>query len=189
MLVNLRWASEVLLVQRDAGFLTLMGLWLTDNADPDVPARSAIEAATRIPGARVISDAFWQDGADIYSQGAKGFPGLLATAGWVLGQPGVLAANIVIGAVGLLALYDLGRRLLTPRWALLPMAALALTTPMIYFSRTPFTEPTNIVLTFGGLAVLWTAYSDPRLWRFALGGGRLGGLGLYLSRLLAFDLG
>ena len=61
-------------------------------------------------------------------------------------------------------------------WALLPTAALALTTPMLYFTRTPFTEPTNIVLTFAGLAVIVgraapTADPDPPA---ALAGGMLG---------------
>ena len=178
VLANLWYASEVLLVQRDPGFLTLMGLWLSEHADPDIPARTALEVAAQLPGAQVTSDAFWQAGTDIYAQGAKTFPGLTALGGWLLGRPGVLAANLVIGGIGLLAVYDLARRVITPRWALLPMAALALTTPMIYFSRTAFTEPTNIVLTFGGLAVLWSAYRDPRLWRFGLGGAMVGATAL-----------
>lgn len=169
------WAAgEVLLVQRDPGFLTLEGLWLSTNADPDIPLRSAAEVAARIPELSVVSDAFWRAGDHLYAQGAKTFPGLIAMAGWVAGQPGVLAANLVIGALALLAVYDVGRRLIGPGWALLPMAALALTTPMIYFSRTPFTEPTNIVLTFGGLAVLWGAWRTPRLWPVALGCAMVG---------------
>ena len=49
-----------------------------------------------------------------------------------------------------------------------------MTTPMLYFTRTPFTEPTNIVLTFAGLAVAWDALRHPRTSRFALAGGLLG---------------
>ncbi len=168
--VNAWFAGQVLLVQRDPGFLTLAGLWLSGSADPDVPLRTAADVAARVPEVAVVSDAFWQSGDHIYAQGAKAFPGMLAMAGWVAGQPGVLAGNLVIGALALLAVYDLGRRLISPGWALLPMAALALTTPMIYFSRTPFTEPTNIVLTFGGLAVLWGAFAGRRLRPFVLGG-------------------
>jgi hypothetical protein len=171
---NAWFAGEVLLVQRDPGFLTLEGLWLSAHADPDIPLRSAAEVAARIPELSVVSDAFWRSGDHIYAQGAKAFPGLIAMAGWLAGQPGVLAANLVIGALALLAVYDVGRRLIGPHWGLLPMAALALTTPMIYFSRTPFTEPTNIVLTFGGLAVLWGAFRTPRLWPIALGSSMVG---------------
>ena len=127
---------------------------------------------------RVISDAFWRFGDEIHAQGAKTFPGLLAVVGWVFGLRGVLVGNLLIGALGLLAVYDVARRLIGPRWGLVPVAALALSTPMIYFSRATFTEPTNIVLTFGGLAVLWSAFRDPRLSRFALGGAMVGATAL-----------
>ncbi|HSO05039.1 MAG TPA: hypothetical protein VLQ92_11195, partial [Candidatus Limnocylindrales bacterium] len=177
-LVNLAFAGEVLLVQRDPGFLTLEGVWLTTNADPSIPIRSAAEVSAQVPDVGVISDAFWRFGDEIHAQGAKTFPGLLAMVGWVLGLRGVLIGNLLIGAIGLLALYDVARRLISPRWGLVPMAALALSTPMIHFSRSAFTEPTNIVLTFGGLAVLWSAFRDPRLSRFALGGAMVGATAL-----------
>lgn len=171
--VNLPWAAQVLLVERDPGFLTLTGLWLVDHASPDVPIRSAAEVAS-LPYVSVTSDAYWLQGDVLASQGAKAFPGLIAIPGWLLGQPGVLAANLAIGALALFALYDLARRLLPPGWALLPMVTLALTTPMIYFTRTPFTEPTNIVLTATGLVVAWEALRRPRVAHFALAGALVG---------------
>jgi hypothetical protein len=174
LLANVWFAAEVLLVQRDPGFLTLEGLWLAEHADPDIPLRSAAAVADAVPGASAVSDAFWRSGGQMYAQGAKTFPGLLAIPGWLAGQSGVLAANLLIGAVALLAVYDLGRRLIDPRWALLPTAALALSTPFLHFTRAPFTEPTNVALTCGGLAVLWGAFGRPRLWPFALGGAMVG---------------
>ena len=177
-LVNLAFAGEVLLVQRDPGFLTLEAHWLTTNADPSIPIRSAAGLSGQVPDVGVTSDAFWRFGDEIHAQGTKTFPGLLAMVGWVLGLRGVLIGNLLIGAIGLLAVYDVARRLISPRWGLVPVAALALSTPMIYFSRSAFTEPTNIVLTFGGLAVLWSAFRDPRLSRFALGGAMVGATAL-----------
>ena len=171
--VNLPWAAQVLLVERDAGFLTLTGLWLVDHPSADVPIRSAAELAS-LPNVSVTSDAYWLQGDVLAAQGAKAFPGLIAMPGWLLGQPGVLAANLAIGGLALVALYDLARRLLPPGWALLPMVTLALTTPMVYFTRTPFTEPTNIVLTATGLVVAWEALRRPRVAHFALAGGLVG---------------
>ena len=165
-------------MQRDPGFLSLEGVWLTTHADPSIPIRSAAELSGQIPDVRVISDAFWRFGDEMHAQGAKTFPGLLAMVGWVFGLRGVLVANLLIGALGLLAVYDVARRLISPRWGVVPVATLALSTPMIYFSRATFTEPTNIVLTFGGLAVLWSAFRDPRLSRFALGGAMVGATAL-----------
>jgi hypothetical protein len=178
VLVNLAFAGEVLLVQRDPGFLALEGVWLTTHADPSIPIRSAAELSAQVPDAQVFSDAFWRFGDEIHAQGAKTVPGLLAMLGWVLGLRGVLVANLLIGGLGLLAVYDVARRLIGPRWGLVPVATLALSTPMIYFSRATFTEPTNIVLTFGGLAVLWSAFRDHRLSRFALGGAMVGATAL-----------
>ena len=178
VVVNVAWSGEVLLVQRDPGFLTLEGVWLTTHADPSIPIRSAAEVAAQVPGLSVISDAFWRFGDQIHAQGAKTFPGLIAMLGWVGGLRAVLAGNILIGGIALLAVYDVARRLISPLWGLIPVLALALTTPMIYFSRSAFTEPTNVVLTFGGLAVLWSAARDHRLWRFALGGAMLGSTAL-----------
>ena len=176
--INLFWAGEILLVQRDPGFLALEGVWLTTHADPAIPIRSAAEVADQVSGARVISDAFWLFGDELHAQGAKTFPGLLAMAGWIAGVRGVLVGNLFIGAIALLAFFDVARRLIGPRWGLVPMGALALSTPMIYFSRSAFTEPTNLALTFAGLAVLWSAYRDPHLWRFALGGAMVGATAL-----------
>jgi hypothetical protein len=176
VVVGLRSTAEVLLVERDPGFLTLEGLWLSRHADPDIPIRSAADVLAQVPGTRATSDAFWLDGAVLNAQGAKAFPGLIGALGWLGGQPAVLAANVLVGGLALLAVYDVGRRVLPPVWALLPTAALAMTSPMLYFTRTPFTEPTNIVLTFGGLAVIWDALQQPRLRisRLVLGGAMLG---------------
>jgi hypothetical protein len=174
VLVNAWFVGEVLLVQRDPGFLTLTGLWLSQNADPDIPLRTAADVAAQVPGASVVSDAFWRDGDHMYAQGAKTFPGLIALGGWVAGQPGVLVANLAVGAIALLAVYDLARRLITPGWALLPVGVLALSTPFLYFTRTPFTEPTTMVVIFGGLSVLWGAVRRPQMSRFALGGAMVG---------------
>ena len=174
MLVNLWFSSEILLVQRDAGFLALAGYWLSGHGDPSIPLRSAADLADALPYVRPVSDAFARDGALMHVQGAKTFPALLAMGGWIGGLRGVLAVNPMIGGLALLAVYDVGRRLLSPRWALLPVVTLMASMPFLYFSRTPFTEPTNIVLTFGGLAVLWSAPAQRRLWPYALGGAMIG---------------
>lgn len=177
-LVNSPYASQILLIERDGGFLTLQSLWLSENPQAEIPLRSATVVGAAGSGAGVTSDAFWRLGDDLVAQGAKVLPGLVAVGGWVGGVDGVLRANLVIAAVALLSVYDFGRRLTGPIWGLLPMAALAGSMPMIYFSRAPFTEPVNVGLLFAGLSMLWLALSDPRPWRFALGGAIVGSTAL-----------
>lgn len=172
---NLPHVGQLLLVQRDPGFLTLQALWLVDHPDPHIPLGSAVDVAAAVPSVSLVSDAFWQDGALAYAQGAKTVPGLLAMAGWVAGRDGVLAANLLIGAIALLALYDLARRLTDALWGLVPVLALATTMPMAAFTRSPFTEPTTMALVLGGLVVLWDAHRDPRAHRYAVGAAMVGG--------------
>lgn len=167
--------GQLLLVQRDPGFLTLQALWLVEHPQTHMPVGSAADVAAAVPSASLVSDAFWLEGDRLQAQGAKTVPGLLALAGWAAGRDGVLVANLLIGAVALLALYDLARRVTGVLWGLVPVLALALSTPMAAFTRTPFTEPTTMALVLGGLVVLWDAVGDPRAWRFALAGAMVGG--------------
>jgi hypothetical protein len=77
VILNLPFVGQVLLVQRDPGFLTLAGIWLKDHADPDIPLRSVADLTAQVPWASPTSDAFWRAGDHLYAQGAKAFPGLL----------------------------------------------------------------------------------------------------------------
>ena len=82
-------------------------------------------------------------------------PATIALGGWVAGTWGVLGANIVIGAVGLLAVYALGRQFLGPRVALAPMAAFGLTVSHIALSRSAYSEPLTELLVIAGVAWAW----------------------------------
>ena len=147
-------ASEYLIVTRDPGFLTLTGVWLTDHASTDIPTLGAIEAAAL--QANMLADA-WQawnlDGDVVQPQGAKMLPAVLSVGGWVAGVPGVLAANIVIGGVGMLAVYILARRFLGPLAALAPRGALALTVSHIGLSRSAYSEPLTLLLVMASIAL------------------------------------
>src|SRR5690606_15922208 len=96
--VNIAFAAEYLLVVRDPGFLTLSGLWLVDHPSTDIPAAGAVEAAA--VGTQTLPDASeaWNLRGDaIQPQGAKMLPATIAIGGWVAGDTGVLAANVVVG--------------------------------------------------------------------------------------------
>ncbi|MCR6712719.1 MAG: hypothetical protein NVV57_08490 [Demequina sp.] len=67
----------------------------------------------------------------------------------------MLGANIVIGAVGLLAVYALSRHFLGPRVALAPMAAFGLTVAHIALSRSAYSEPLTELLVIAGVLWAW----------------------------------
>lgn len=162
----LNWilTSEYLLVVRDPGFLTLSGLWLTDHPSTDIPLLGADDAAAvqsnMLPDA---AQAWNMRGDFVQPQGAKMLPATIAMGGWVAGEWGVLGANIVIGAVSLLAVYALARRMVGPRVALAPMAALGLSVAHIALSRSAYSEPLTLLLVMAGVTWAWDGVRRHRM--------------------------
>ena len=156
ILLNWVFTSEYLIVVRDPGFLTLSGMWLSHHPSTDIPLLGADQAAAiqhnMLPDA---SQAWNLKGDFVQPQGAKMLPATIALGGWVAGTWGVLGANIVIGAVGLLAVYALGRLFLGPIVALAPMAAFGLTVSHIALSRSAYSEPLTELLVIAGVAWAW----------------------------------
>ncbi len=170
-------SAEYLIVVRDPGFLTLSGMWLVDHPHTDIPALGAPEAAavsgTVLPDA---SQAWNLLGDAVQPQGAKMLPALIAVGGWVGGDRGVLVANAVVGAVGVLVVYVLARRLLGPMAALAPAAAVALSVGHIGLSRPAYTEPLTLVLALASVVWLWRGVADRRLSPVLLGAATSGAI-------------
>ena len=153
--------SEYLIVVRDPGFLTLSGMWLAHHPSTDIPLLGADGAAGM--QANMLADApqAWNISGDfVQPQGAKMLPATIALGGWVAGTWGVLGANIVIGAVGLLAVYMLGRMMLGPMVALAPAAAFGLTVSHIALSRSAYSEPLTALLVIAGVAWAWRGIKE-----------------------------
>ncbi len=154
--VNVAFAAEYVIVVRDPGFLTLSGLWLVDHPHTDIPASGAIEAAAVHASALPDASEAWNLSGDVIQpQGAKMLPAVIAIGGWVAGDTGVLAANVFVGAVGILAVFAVARRFLSPMAALAPAGALALTVSHIGLSRPAYTEPLSLLLGMAGILWAW----------------------------------
>lgn len=168
--INIAIGAEFLLVVRDPGFLTLSGMWLVDHPHTDIPAAGAIEAAAVQPYALADASEAWNlKGGIIQPQGAKMLPATIAIGGWLAGDAGVLAANTVIGAVGILAVYAVARRFLGPLAALAPAGALALTVSHIGLSRPAYTEPLTLMLVMVGILWAWRGVQERSLVLLAAG--------------------
>jgi hypothetical protein len=175
---NVPFASSYVVVDRDPGFLTLEGIWLARHASPVIPVGASVQLADAVPGVLVDNDAYFESGGALYAQGAKLLPGLLGLAGWAGGPRAVVVANLVVGAVGLVAVYALARRFLPPAWALVPMVALGLSLPMMVFSRAAYTEPVAMALVLEGITMSWSAFETRAWWRHLLAGALVGGAAL-----------
>ena len=153
VVAGVRHAAQYVVVNRDPGFLTLRALWLTEHPSALIPVGGAEQAAAAAEGASAATEAFWLQDGLLHAQGNTMLPSVLAVQGWVGGEAAVLAGNVVVGAVALLAVFAAARRFAGPLWGILPTAALALGLPFLTFTRAAYTEPLTVALLCGGLAV------------------------------------
>jgi hypothetical protein len=176
-LLNRHYFGQLLSVARDPSIYTLRGWWLMSHHSPNIPVNGAMHAVNNVPGAAVDAAGFQRSGDQLKGSGTTLLPGLLGLAGWVAGPHALLQANVAIGSAALVAVYGFARRVVGPLWALVPMISLAVSIPMVYFSRAEYTEPVAMLFVFGGLTMLWSATSERNrgsLWRFAFAGLTIG---------------
>jgi len=161
--INLPFIAEYLIVRRDPGFLTLSGMWLIGHPSTDISTDGAMEAAAALPHARAEASEAWNLNGDIIQpQGAKLLPALIAMGGWVGGTTGVMTANLVIGAVGLVAVYVLAREALGPIAALVPAIGVSMTVSHIWLSRAAYTESITMLLLVAAIAWAWRGVKEAR---------------------------
>jgi hypothetical protein len=177
--VGVRHAAEYVVVNRDPGFLTLRALWLVDHPSALIPVGGAAAVDAAVPAASAGTEAFWLQDGLLHAQGNTMLPGLLAVPGWIGGERAVLAGGVGIGAVSLLAVHAVTRRVAGPGWALVPTTALALSLPFLTFTRAAYTEPLTVVLLAAGLAVGYAGSSSgvPRTGTAVLTGALVGATG------------
>lgn len=174
-LFNAGYSAQNLYVTRDPGTYTVTGAWLTHSREALVPTGS--EVFGTVPGLTPESMGFRLDLHDpgkVYPQGNHLLPALLAAGGWLGGPEVLLRVNPLVGALALVALFGLARRLTGGMFAFAAVAALGLSMPMLQFSRDTYTEPLTLLLLFGGLSLLWRATETRRPSQFLLAGLTLG---------------
>ncbi|WP_433464464.1 hypothetical protein [Spirillospora sp. CA-128828] len=146
--------SEQIIVRRDPASYVQFATWLTKHGSLPIPLT---ERAFGGPDAvlRFASPAFYQHDGAVVPQFMAGWPLVLAPAGWIGGTHGILLAAPLLGACCVLSFAGLVARLVGPRWAPAGALLLALTLPMLYASRSTFSELPAIVLLLGGLSLMY----------------------------------
>lgn len=174
-LLNARWSAQNIYATRDPATYGLAGEWLAHHTSILIPSDSQVFGGT--PGTTPDSAGFRTDPlhpGHVYAQGNHLLPALLGMASWIGGPTALFRLNPLLGALALLAMFGLVRRLAGGAFALVAVAALAVSMPMLAFSRDTYTEPLSLLLLFGGLSVLWRAVETGRATHFLVAGVTLG---------------
>ena len=177
-LIQRRYFGELLSVRRDPSIYTLRGVWLMNHPSPNVRLTDQLlYIHLAIPEANLD---FGVESGRLtrYFQSTTVVPGMIAAAGWVGGYTALLQADVVVGAVALIGVFTVARRMAGPVFGLLPFVAMALCMPMAAFSRVPYTEPLSLISVMVCLLGLWQGATHGGRAMWLLAGVGAGGVAI-----------
>lgn len=179
LLIQAPFASQYFAAIRDPGIYLLSAAVIAHTGGSPIDIRGAHSLVEAVPGLIDALGAFGSaNNVDIQLQGSTGVPAVIAIGYWIAGVQGAILVNLVIGAVCLIAVYGLARRLVGPWWALLPVVLLSVAMPFVYLSRTTYTEIMATLIVVAAATWTLSAFSSRRTADFWLAGAIAGAAGL-----------
>ena len=175
--------SEFVIITRDPASYIQFGQWLAGHGSLPIPQDNAAFGFSH--DVSFQSAAYYQVGRTVVPQFMAGLPMVLAGGFWIHGATAAAAMAPILGACALLTFGGLVARLVGPRWAPLATLALALALPLMFTSRSTYSEPLAAILFLGGLCLVVDCLAaDGRAGRILAG---MGGLALGLTFLVRLD--
>ncbi|MEU7910725.1 ArnT family glycosyltransferase [Microbispora bryophytorum] len=178
--------GEQLIVRRDPSTYAQYAVWLARHGSLPIPVG---DFGGPDPALRFDSMGVYMTGGGIVPQFMAGSPMTYAIGHWLGGVPGLLLVPPVLGALAVLTVAGTAARLAGARWAPLAALVFAVSLPILYTSRTTFSEIPSLILLFGGMNLLLDARA--RLGAALPGAGfpsaALAGLSFGLALLVRID--
>ncbi|TMR15849.1 hypothetical protein ETD86_26220 [Nonomuraea turkmeniaca] len=168
---NVVMHSEQLIVRRDPATYAQYTAWIAGHGALPVPVQPEAFGGVD-PSLDFVSVGLYGADGGVVPQFMPGAPMLFALGHW-LGMPFAMPA--VLGGLAVLTVAGVAARLAGPRWAVLAALAFAVSLPILYTSRTTFSEIPSLILLFGGLALAHDALDRPG-WARGLPAGLVFGL-------------
>ncbi|WP_219499690.1 glycosyltransferase family 39 protein [Nonomuraea ceibae] len=158
--------SEQLLVRRDPATYAQYAVWLARHGSLPIDPRAEAFGG---PDPALVFDSigFYRGDGAVVPQFMPGPPLLYALGEWL---GGMLLTPAVLGALAVLVVGGLAARLVGGWWAPVAALAFAVSMPVLYTSRTTFSEIPSVILLFGGLALVHDALERERRALAALAG-------------------
>ncbi|MFG1698342.1 hypothetical protein [Nonomuraea sp. NPDC049309] len=169
--------SEQLAVRRDPATYAQYAAWIAGHGSLPIPVHPEAFGGPD-PGLEFDSIGFYAVDGGVLPQFMPGPPMLFAIGDW-LGAPFMMP--VVLGALAVLTLGGVVARLAGARWAVVAATAFAICIPVLYTSRTTFSEIPSMILLFGGLALACDALAGTS----PTGAGRAGRLTALLAGLVS----
>ncbi|GAA2214380.1 hypothetical protein GCM10009850_098450 [Nonomuraea monospora] len=158
--------SEQVAVRRDPATYTQYAAWIATHGGLPIPVQAEAFGGPD-PSLVFKSVGFFPADGAVVPQFMPGPPMLFAIGHW-LGAPYVVPA--VLGALAVLTVGGVVARLAGARWAVPGAVAFAVSMPILYTSRTTFSEIPSLILLFGGLALAHDALARRERGRALLAG-------------------
>jgi hypothetical protein len=174
--------SEQLVVRRDPATYAQYAAWIAGHGSLPIPDPVTAFGGDD-PWLVFAGVGFYDVGGAVTPQFMPGPPLLFAAGDW-LGLPFLVPP--LLGALAVLTVSGVVARLAGARWAVPAALAFAVSLPILYTSRTTFSEIPSLILLFGGLALAHdaAASSDRGQGRWR---GLLAGLVFGLAVLVRVD--
>ncbi|WP_214320941.1 hypothetical protein [Nonomuraea sediminis] len=173
--------GEQLIVRRDPATYAQYATWIGGHGSLPIPSQAwAFGGAD--PSLVFRSVGFFDVDGSVVPQFMPGPPMLFAVGGWL---GGMLLTPAVLGALAVLTVGGAVGRLAGGRWAPLAAFAFAVAMPILYTSRTTFSEIPSLILLFGGMALLHDTLQTERVRVWPAAG--LAGLVFGLAVLVRVD--
>ncbi|SDG65274.1 hypothetical protein SAMN05421505_106133 [Sinosporangium album] len=155
---NALFHTEQLAVRRDPATYAQYTVWVAEHGSLPIPAHLGAFGGPD-PALEFVTIGFYgMDGA-IVPQFMPGAPIVYAAGHWLGGAIGMLLTPPAIGALAVLTVAGLAARLVGAAWAPLAAAVFAVCMPILYTSRTTFSEIPSLILLLGALALLLDAHA------------------------------
>ncbi len=148
--------SEQLIIRRDPATYAQYAVWLAGHGSLPIPYQEAAFGGPD-PALRFDSMGFFPFDGAIVPQFMPGPPMIQALGHWLGGLSGLLLVPALLGALAVLVFSGVVARLVGARWAPLAALVFAVSLPILYTSRTTFSEIPSLIMLFGGLALLHDA--------------------------------
>lgn len=158
---NAVFHSEQLAVRRDPATYAQYAAWLAGHGSLPIPYGTAAFGGPD-PALRPASIGFYDHDGAVVPQFMPGSPMIDAVGHWLGGLSGLLLVPPVLGGLAVLTLAGVTGRLVGARWAPLAALVLAVALPILYTSRTTFSEIPSLILLFGGVALAFDTRRRPR---------------------------